>query len=434
MAKNDIATKKNADKAQMMTAWDAILNNDGFMYNENNEEVQVNIADMVREEDLLPLIPQAITHIMQDEIEPMAVVYDSFFTELRMTDTEQALIVHNIGPLTVEPLGRYGEYPETSLAIDQDGQEINLRVQRYGIELRLHEDAIKKNLLPIISMWYKRAYNAFARNREKLAITELQKTGIVTFDNQNPSSYSHTVESLSGRDIAGNFNGTMTLNDLMKMYTRALLDDFNLDTILMHPFAWQTFMTDPEMKEIVVNNNVVTSYRGPEGGSGAQGRFAAMQMNNNLGLPWTKGAGNDDLDPTLAKLGQNPYALGRSVLGATHYIKPKYWPTPLRIVVSPHVPLSTVGDATVTDIIFAQSGEAGLVLREGDPLVKQFVVEEKEAVVTRMREGLAFGTMNMGKGVRIAKNVVIDRNYIFQNSNAVTLSAQDNTADRYPTS
>jgi hypothetical protein len=424
MAENKTPEQIEKEKAMVLrnevfSAVDSIVHNDGYMLNNEGEEVQVSLQDMVTKEDLLPLIPQALTHIMLDEIEPMSVIYDAFFTELKMTDVQKSLIVHNIGPLTVQPLGEYGEYPETNLAIDQDGQEINLRVQRYGIELRLHEDVVKQNLLPLVSMWMTRARNAFVRNREKLAIQELKKTGIVTFDNNSPGSYVHEVKSYTGRDITGAYNGTMSLNDLMEMYVKALLDGFTLDTIAMHPFAWQTFMTDPDFKEIIVNNNTVVSFR-PPNGTGAVNRFKAMEF-GGLGLPWSKGAGNGTMDPTLAKLGQNPYSLNQSLLGAEYNIAPKYFPTPLKIVVSPYVPLSKIGNTTVTDIIFAEGGESGVVLREGDPIVKQFSVEEKEAVVTRMREGLAFGTMNLGKAVRVAKNVVIDRNYVFNNVNSVTL-------------
>ncbi len=422
MSKNKQIDEKSAEiKAFAYSAVDAILHNDGYMADENGVESQVSLADMIRKEDLLPLIPQAISHFMMDEIEPMSVIYDSFFTELRMTDVQQSLIVHNIGPLTVQPLGEYGEYPETNLAIDQDGQEINLRLQRYGIELRLHEDVVSRNLLPIVSMWMNRARNAFVRNREQLAIKELQKTGVVVFDNNNPASYTtHEVKSYTGRDITGAYNGTMSYNDLMEMYVKALLDGFTLDTIAMHPFAWQTFMVDPEFKEIIINNNTVVSYRAPDG-KGALNRFNQMQF-GNLGLPWGKGAGNPELNPSLAKLGQNPYSLQQSVLGSEYFIGPKYFPTPLKIVVSPFIPFRKIGTTTVTDIIFAQSGEAGIVLREGDTMVKSFNVEEKEAVVTRMREGLAYGTMNLGKAVRIAKNVVIDRNYVFNNVNNAQLN------------
>lgn len=419
------------ERSEVFNAVASIMYNDGLMYDETGAAVEVVLKDLVTKEDLLPLVQEAITHVMLEEIEPMAVIYDSFFTELRTTNISQHLILHNIGPLTVQPLGEYGEYPETALALDQDGMEIGLRIQRYGIELRVHEDVVSENLLPIISMWIQRARNAFVRNREKLAIQELKKQGIVMFDNNDPSGYSHTVESYTGRDIAGNANGTMSLNDLMQLYVSALLEGFTMDTIAMNPFAWQTFMTDPEMKEIVINNNTVVSYR-PPNGTGALGRFKALEGPNGLGLPWTKGAGNNTLNPTLAKLGQNPYASTMSILGAQYNIKPGYFPTPLKIVVSPFVPISTIGSTMVTDIVFAESGEAGVVLRDGDPIVRQFNVEEKEAVVVRMREGLGYGSLNLGKAIRIAKNVVIDRNYVFQNMNSVSLAAIDRTASQGP--
>src|SRR6056297_3626537 len=105
--------KQLENRQSIFRAVDAILHNDGYIVNSKGQEVQVSLQDMVRKEDLLPLIPQAITHYMLDEIEPMSVLYDAFFTELRATDTQKSIIIHNIGPLTVQPLGEYGEYPET---------------------------------------------------------------------------------------------------------------------------------------------------------------------------------------------------------------------------------------------------------------------------------------------------------------------------------
>jgi hypothetical protein len=209
------------------------------------------------------------------------------------------------------------------------------------------------------------------------------------------------------------------------------MEGYTIDTIAMNPFAWQTFMVDPEMKEIVINNNTVVTYRHPQG-SAAKNRFSVLQGPNGLGLPYGKGMGNNSLDPTLAKLGINPYSRNLSMLGASFNIAPKYFPTPLTIVVSPFIPLSRVGSTYVTDIVCGQSGESGVVLREGDPIVKQFEVKEKEAVVVRMREGLGYGMLNLGRAVRIAKNVVIDRNYVFQNTNSVSLLAQDRSLSRGP--
>lgn len=409
------------ERSDMFTAVDAMLHNDGIMFDHEGNEVDVVLKDMLTKEDLLPLMQETISHIMLEEIEPSSVIYENFFTELRSTNVNQHLVIHNIGPLTVQPIGTYGEYPETNLAMDQDGQEITLRMQKYGIELRMHDDVVNNNLIPVVTMLMGRTRNAFVRNREKLAIAEMKKQGIVVFDNNNPSGYSHTVKSYSGRDIAGTENGSMSLNDMMEIYVSALMEGYTIDTIAMNPFAWQTFMVDPEMREIVINNNTVVSYRPPQG-SGALGRFQQLQGPQNLGLPWGKPYGNESLNPTLAKLGVNPYASTLSLLGASFNIKPSYFPTPLKIVVSPFVPVSKIGNTMVTDIIFAQSGEAGLVLRDGEPVVNQFEVMEKEQVVVRMRESLGFGVLNLGKAVRIAKNAVVARNYVFQNMNSVTLA------------
>lgn len=422
------------ERASALQVANSIMHHDGYVADENGQVGQIVLKDMLRKEDLLPLMPEAITHVMLEEIEPQSVLYNNFFTQVVAQDTHQSLIIHNMGPLSVQPVGDYGEYPDSNLAMDMSGYDLNLRIRRYGLELRVHEDVVAQNMIPVIGMWLQRARNAFVRNREKLAVQELKKHGIVVYDNNNPAGYSHEVKAYSGRGIDGNANGTMSLNDLMAVYVSALLDGYTVDTIAMNPFAWQTFMVDPEMREIVINNNTVVSYRAPNGSS-AFGRFSQLTGPLNLGLPWGKGAGHNNLDPNQSltgKLGQNPYALTQSILGATYNIGPRYFPTPLTIVVSPFVPLSRIGNTLVTDIIFAQGGEAGVVLKEGDPVVKQFSVEEKEAIVVRMREGLAYGTLNLGKAVRICKNVVVDRNYVFENSNSVTLSAINQSTSQGP--
>jgi hypothetical protein len=408
-------------KALARDVANAIVLNNGIMTDENGDELTVNMRDMLRKEDLVPLMPEQITHVMLEEIEPASVIYSNFFSEVMATETQQSLMIHNIGPVSVQPLGEYGEYPETNLSMDTSGYEINLRMQKYGLELRVHEDVLNMNLVPVVSMWMARARNAFIRNREKLAIQELKKHGIVVFDNDNPSNYTHEVKSYSGRNIAGVANGTMSLNDLMEVYVSALLEGFTIDTIAMNPLAWQTFMVDPEMREIVLNNNTVVTYKAPNG-SAALGRYKELEGLMKLGLPWSKGAGNPTLGPEAAKLGQNPYAMTKALLGMTLNIPPRYFPTPLTIVVSPFVPVRQVGNTMVTDIFFAQSGEAGIVLRDGEPVVREIALPEKEAMVIRMREGLGFGVLNLGKAVRICRNVVVDRNYVFENYNSVSLS------------
>ena len=175
-------------------------------------------------------------------------------------------------------------------------------------------------------------------------------------------------------------------------------------------------------------NNQVVSFRPPNGDRNR----GWSQLNTPLGLHWEGGMGNSSMDPTLAKLGLNPYSRENAMLGATFNIAPRNFPTPLKIILSPYVPLRRIGSGAtakyVTDIIFAEQGEAGIFVRKDEPMTDRFSDTWKEVVKVKIREEIGIGVLNQGKAVRIVKNAVIDRNYHFDNVNQQQLSVLNRTS------
>ena len=386
---------------------------------ENGDTQSYNLSDVLRNADLVPLTQEAISRIMVDEIEPDSVIYDSLFTEIGVTRGGTFQFT-STGELVAGPVGEDGEYPETNFSFGITGYRIMAQVQKYGLAIRIAQDVLEDNLIDVVGMWLRKARNALVRNREKMAWDEIKKFGTVEFNNADPSQ-ANRRKSTTGRGIDGVQNGTLSLNDLLELYTQAMIDGYNLDTLIMHPFAWQMFMVDPEMKEIILNNNTVVTFRPPQGG--LFNRMKVLEGPNGLGLTYGKGQGNPAMDPASGKLFPDPFVRTMMALGAQMQIKPHVWPTPLTIIVSPFVPIKSVGQNYVTDMVFAQSGECGVVFRKDDPIVEQFDLAQKEQVMIRMKESFGMGVMNQGKGIRVAKNIVVDRNYVFQNMNAISLDS-----------
>jgi len=380
---------------------------------------EYQIKDVLRSKDLAPLTSEAISKVMVDEIEPDSVIYDNLFQEVGVTRGGTFQFT-TTGELVAGPVSDDGEYPETNFTFGTMGYRLAVQLQKYGLAIRIAQEVLDDNLIDVVGMWLRKSRNALVRNREKMAFQEIKKYGIIEFDNANPSSV-NDVKTTTGRGIDGVQNGSLSLNDLMELYTEALIDGYTLDTLLMHPFAWQMFMTDPEMKEIVLNNNTVVSYRPPNGG--LFNRFRFLEAPEGLGLTWGNGNGNPGLDPANGKLIPDPFVRQMLALGATLNIAPgRKWPTPLTVIVTPFVPIQKVGDNYVTDLIFAQANECGIVFRRNEPIVERFDLGIKEQVMIRMKETFGMGVMNQGKAIRIAKNMVVDRNYVFQNTNSVSLS------------
>jgi len=395
---------------------------------------EVVFGDLITSKDLAPLIPEAVTNVMLEEIEPASVIVDNFFSQATITKSGSILIT-DTGPLTAGPIGSNGEYPSQGFGVTNGGYRISIAPQKYGLMIALQDSVIENNQLSIISLWLKKARNALIRNREYLAIRELLNNGYVMFDNSNPTGTGMwDIRNLTGRGIDGLANGTMSLNDLMEVYAYGLMEGFTFNVIGMNPLAWMTFMTDPEMREIVLNNNTVVSFKPP---LGTRAKTWTLPT-GNLGLRFEGGTGNPTLEPggftdpvlnmVLTKLGINPYARSMSALGATFNIPPRYFPTPLKIVVSPLFPLKKVGNKYITDIVFAESGEAGLFVRKESPMIDQLADSWKETYKIKVKEEISANVLSQGKAIRIIKNVVIDRNYVFDNVNSVSLTPIDRSA------
>jgi len=388
----------------------------------NSNKKEVLFKDLVTDKDLARFIPEAVTQVLLDEIEPASIIVDNLFTVARITRSG-SIIITDTGPLAAGPIGADGEYPNQGIAMTSGGYRLSLTTGKYGLALALTQDVLDNNDLAILSYWMRKAANALTRNREWMAMNALLSEGIVMFDNADPTGNGMwDIRNLTGRGIDGNQNGTFSLNDLMELYAYTQMEGFTMDTIMMNPLAWMTFMTDPEMREIVLDGNTVISFRPPLGNRAP----SWTQLNNPLGLKWDGGVGNESLDATLMKLGLNPYARSQSVLGSTFNLAPKHFPTPLKIILSPYVPLRRVGTGAtakyVTDIIFAQAGEAGIFVRKEEPMTDRFNDSWKEITKVKMREEIGVAITNQGKAIRIVKNAVIGRNYVFDNVNSTSLS------------
>jgi hypothetical protein len=56
----------------------------------------------------------------------------------------------------------------------------------------------------------------------------------------------------TGRNYKGQFNGSMTVDDIFDMYAAVLLNGFVPDTMLIHPMAWLMWVKDPILREFAI--------------------------------------------------------------------------------------------------------------------------------------------------------------------------------------
>ena len=127
--------------------------------------------------------------------------------------------------------------------------------------------------------------------------------------------------------------------------------------------------------------------------------------------------------------GPNPFTTDLNPLGNTYNIAPKYLPSPLKVIVSPHVPyraatgIGTSGDQTeavkVTDIYMADSANCGLLMTKEGVSMDEWNDPERDIRAMKLKERWGMALLAQGKGVACARDVVLKDNYVFDNVNDV---------------
>ena len=413
--------KTNEDRVLFNSVYSAFTNR-GLMHDDKGDTEFFELKDLITTEDLTRFIPQTVETVIREAIEPNLFIVDKLFQTINIPRGSRVQI-GAIGAMEAGRVGQGGEYPERFVDMGE-GDMISLTTDKHGLKISLTEEVLRENLFDVVGLWLRAAGRALARHKERTAAKLINEMGYDVFDNKAPNNA--YIGTTTGRNIAGLGNGSMTVNDVFEMYTYLLHRGFNPDTLMMHPLAWKTFMTDSEMREVVLEGATVQSYRLPKGnfqeawGSGF----------NGMGIK-TSATGNQQAQGNNPK-GAWAWTQTLNPLGATFNIAPRYLPTPLEVLVTQYVPFQygprTPGSpnettkGSISNIIMVDSSNCGLLGQSMTVTMDRWTDPERDIENIKLKEMWGLALLEQGKGIAIARNISSDRNYAFENSNVANLS------------
>ena len=383
-----------------------VFTNNGFVSDDVDERLSIN--DVITTEDIAPFIPKVVRRIIVEAIEPALLIVPNLFTRVNLP-AGQMIEIGAVGAITAGKVPQGADYPTSTLATDTVGATTAITVNKYGCGINIAKEVIDDNQFDIIALWLRAAGAALARLKEALGIRLIDEMGITVYNNADPTNSELGI--LTGRNIAGAANGTMTLNDIFDMWAYLALRGFTPDTIIMSPLAWKVFAVDPQLREIVLKGAVLATRRMPLG-SGATG-FNDIFNGRGLKMKST-GSSTESL----------AYTQQFTPVQATWNIPPNYLPSPIKVLVSHLVPFSErSGKKPLTDIVMADSQRCGILVQREEASTEEQDVFHNETHVVHIAERYGMGVLDQGKGIVIARNCVVDRNYIFDNVNSTTLAS-----------
>lgn len=407
---------KRDDRNKYLNLFDAFTSRGRMMTDEGNIE-RFSFQDLVVREDLMRFMPQVVETVVREAIEPNLFIVQKLFQQITIEQGTR-IQIGALGALEAGRVGQAGEYPERMLDLD-GGDMVAITTDKYGLKISLTEEVVQQNQFDVINVWLRAAGRAMARCKERIGAKLVNEMGYPIMDNVNPSdSY---AGSTTGRDITGTPNGSMTATDVFELYAYLLNRGFSPDTLLMHPLAWKTFMTDTEMREVVLEAATIAQVQNgqmaPNWGTG----------HNGYGLR-TAGTGNEETSGNTPK-GPNPWTQTLNPLGATWSMAPSYLPSPIQVIVTHYVPfvygsqgIERMDTGCATNVIMVDSNNCGVIGQSEPVRTDRWVDPERDITNIKLRESYGMAVLEQGKAIAKASNVSIARNYNFENSNSVTLS------------
>ena len=410
--------KNEKEKKAFSRVYDAFTNNGEIQ----GEDSVITVSDLVTSPDVARFIPQVVEYVVREALEPNLLIVPNLFQEVRL-ERGSRVQIGAVGALVASEVAEAGEYKENDLQMD-GGDMVAVTVSKHGLMIRVTDEMISDNQFDVIGLWLRAAGRALARHKEQYAMKMMNEFGIEVFNNTTPANAMYG--STTGRDITGAGNGSMSTNDLWDMYAELLLRGFSPDTVLMHPLAWRCFMSDPEMREQVLNGATIATRQMPNG-SQPQG-WGTSHMGYGLR---TQNTGATTVDPlavgTAGKIGASAWTNTLNALGATLNIAPKYLPGPLQVLVTPYVPYTPPATAAATPysgrttLTMVDSSRCGVLVTRDLVSTEEFDDPARDIRALKIKERYGFAALEQGKSITLARNVAIARNYVFENANNVTL-------------
>lgn len=395
----DVSTWGEEEKRSLQR-FDSIFHNNGF---DPVEKKSISMKDAMALPNAAFMIPRVLTTMVQEGHEPL-LIGANLLQRIDYVPGMQT-VFPAIDVLTAREVGDGMALPTFNINVG-GGQTFGVTVKRHGLAIRIDKRFVEQSTYPWLSWWMKLAGQALARHKEEYIFSFITGLGTLMFDNSttarttgaNPQPVKgHTT----GRNVKGQFNGSMTMDDVFDMYAQTLMQGFVPDTLLVHPMTWLMWVKDPVMREFAIMSGGGSFFANWTGNAAAQ---AFMGQYNYRGLGPGLGQTGQYTNGTLTG-GQTSTAAGLPQTQTSAPQLPNYLGMTFKILVSPFMRFDPVNK--LTDALLFDSKNLGALIVDSDPHVTEWDEQLYNIRNIGIEESYGFGILNEGQAIGVAKNIKV---------------------------
>ena len=257
-----------------------------------------------------------------------------------------------------------GSYKPQSLTFQE--HITSLRLKKIGVLAAINEEIIAAAIYPLIALHFELMANGIARRQEEHCYQALVQKALEVFNNDEGVVASRTT----GVDLAQVWNGSLGLDDILKLQATIVGNRYNPSHILVQPLAYNIIFQDPLIRATFF-------HRGQMGGS------------------------IYDQGPNFDQAQNMPFGLTYVPYYALPYTESGVMAT---------APASGFAAALLTDVYVIDSSNAMTLLQRGDIELEDWDDWFKDAKVLKGRKYMGVAAMDGGKGMTVARNVRVVKN------------------------
>lgn len=312
-----------------------------------DREARVTVTEALTTADANILIPKVISQVVVEAAEPMYLA-SQFFQRVQLNEGRSMEFMH-FGAVRAEEIGEGQEYPNQLLNIAGQGmlQSVDVKVKKYGLKVQITDEMIADSQWDVIGLHLRAAGRAMARKKEEVIFEEFNKHGHIVFDadRYQPGEDGYPT----GRGFSGEYNGTLTAEDMIDMAVSIMSAGFTPTDIIMHPLCWALFA-----KNAMLSQNDIAAF--------GQGQYfrdpREFNANNSLGL---------------------------------------------NIIFSPFIPFDQARKKF--DFYVIDRNNIGVLLVKDDISTEQFEDPLRDIQTLKIRERYGVGILYGGLGIAVARNI-----------------------------
>ena len=336
---------------------------------------KASIQEALTTTDTVKLIPKVIEGKLREAAEPEYLA-TRFFSTVNVDGGNSAVyVIPVVGELVAHEVGEGGRYREDYVDFNTlEESTLEIRVKKIGTRVAITEEAITDSSWDILGINVRKMGKAMARYKEEWIFNTFSDHGHQIFNNKIANQMPQFATT--GRDAEGNFNGTLSVEDMLDMCLTLMSNGFTATDIIMHPLTWVVFA-----KNSMIGNGLTF------------GAFGGNDVHFNGAVQGTPGA-----------FGLQANGNGQKMIMRPEQVQNRL-PVPLTINFSPFVKFDK--QAREFDMYCLDRSEVGVIVQKEGLSTENWTDPERDIRNLKCKERYGIGILNNGRAITTAKGLKV---------------------------